>query len=662
MAYRSPSRPFPAFPTITADTPVSEAFAQEVRVAVSASGRLGAYNLAKPEGRKTQWGSQVRLRVGGVSLSQTPFEGHPEAETWCPDLNRHVLLLPDPGEKDGEPVGLMICPPSTPEMNCSGILAADAQGRGWFFNDATPDAPEPVSLAVPAAVQEFVLGGKPLTHFLPACGRFCIKYQNIYAVHGGLVPVPAVPASLDPVLAREQSILDAVAPVITEEAFGKILDTLTYPTKDGVFPGHSTPERKAFDDALEDFARQALIRVRDAGLCEPCPNNGPRGVTPMKLWDVFLTGKADAEETDASWDEMRAYHWAMMMPAFRIFQTALIEVGMDAENAIWAERNGGGKRVYGPNGYEDVPFSREEAKKVFPAFRDAVLTRLCEEAEAPGREAELRGDLDETYFALCDSVFKPVLCDRMDPRKTPLPVLETPKPLRHTVLTLPSGRLAMADWFRVPGFTEAIEALSEEPAGGFEINHAKGMDARAEAYIKKAGVAIVQVGNSSPSAYADGEGVWRMGHVDEEHEAFWVGETDERSAVQMPEEVWDTCTDLWANTFASPEAIVKVMMSSGEYADAAEAEATLAKYCEETYGAHIVDLGTTTLHVYAYTGAARRNEDGFPKIGGEVLSQDPWWRDTYILSATELSVDPALIEEEVWAGPELPVPDEDLRP
>lgn len=647
MTYRNAEHPFPEFPQITSDGPLSDEETWEIQKQAFASGRIGAYNRTYPEGEKNKWGHALNVLVDSLVVSRSPFEGVAPDSTRLPGTDLHVAVKGAEEGADGL-YGLMTCAERALGEARSGMIGMDVHGRGWFVDFSKKMQPEPISLHVPPAVKKFKLGGCELKDCVPVFGTFKISHQTIFDIVD-MAPVQdhvALDALIARRVARENAIEAAVAPVLTPETFATLLDTLEFPTQDGLFPAHGDARRSDFDDALTDLARQSLIRVRDVGLCAPCPNNGPHNVTAMDLWTDFLNGDVDREPgRDAPFRTKRAYSWALMIPAFKVFQTELIRASMDAEDRIWSETNPGVKR----DRNVDIPFTRTQAEAVFPDFRANVIKCLREEEAAPGLGSEHKSSLTGQNLDITESFLRPVLCDRMDRTRTPIPVVDPPKTVRHLTLTLPTGRLVMADWFRVKGFTEGMKRLSGEEEGGFDINYASGLNERAKDYYEKAGVVIVQVGNSSPYAYADGAGIWRMGHIDEDHDAFWDEDSD-TPKIPIPDPEWRTCTDLWANTFASPEAVVKVMMASGLHASERDAEEELMAYVQTSYGAHIADVGTQTLHVYAPTGAAEATcSEKMRGVGAGVLSDDAWREDAYVLSATELNVDPAVLSDEVWA-------------
>lgn len=441
---------------------------------------------------------------------------------------------------------------------------------------------------------------------------------------------PDVPSLLDSATqARVAAICDRH---LTRAALAPLIEISGFLETGKLFPAHGDwDRRKAVEDHIARLTQGLMEEMRAEGLLSPCPNNGPRDVAGITSWNAWLAGDLDPGDARARIDLERS-------PAFSVLSGKIVRASVE----ITRPRDAGDAGLDAAT--RAIDSAIESARSTFIAGHDPFGLR-------PGMQCRVTGE----HLHLTGSFYAPVLgryeAGRMDP--VPVPPIEAPKPVLHLEIALPSGRLAMADWFRAPGFKEGLETLCAEPAGGYEINSQAGLDARMRDYFEQAGIVIVQVGNSSPAAYPDRDGLWRMGRVDEDDERFW----DEDGAPiggGSPKPAWRTCTDLWANTFAAPERIVEVMMASGLHADRSAAEAALTRYCEETYGAEIVDLGIDRLHVYAPTGYGVHADAFAAAFEAAEIERRDWQEDAYVLSAKPLSVSPDILLEHHWVEPEWP--------
>jgi hypothetical protein len=387
--------------------------------------------------------------------------------------------------------------------------------------------------------------------------------------------------------------------------------------------------------------------LRGEGLLSPCPNNGPRGVGTLEAWNRWLAGAYDAPPEARDREHRYGEHQLVNAPGFKTVQNCLIRAVVEMERQVW-EREHPGER-WGSDSKEGA-INRDDVQA---GLRDAcarIITAYAEEETTDNIGfIDLQGRQTSERFMLEGSFLTPVLCAvPADYASGPvrLPPIETPKSIRHLELSLPSGVLCMADWFRIEGFNEGLRALIGED-DHYEINYADGLDARSRDYFEKAGLAIVQVGNTSPHAYADTPGVWRMGHVDEDHDAFWTEEGEPRPGVTAPEPVWRTCTDLWANTFADQEVILDILMASDRYPDRAEALRAFEAYAEE-YGVSVTEIGADRLHLYVPTGHGVHAEDFNEVFRAAELDPAEWREDAYVLSVSPLTVDPDLLAPCDW--------------
>lgn len=384
------------------------------------------------------------------------------------------------------------------------------------------------------------------------------------------------------------------------------------------------------------LVRTMMEEMRDLGLLSPCPNNGPRGVSEFKAWNDWLEGHPDP----------KAIHYLERTPAFDVLHhaltSALVGVSLNKERRL------------SPDG--KIDFARRLRIELDESEVDAIL------ADATGQARSLF--TGKTQFIRLRDYRCRLTGMNVDPGSSPLaPVLhgfepgsrkevrldeiEPARPIRHLELPLPSGRLAMSDWFRVDGFNEGIEAILG--ADLYEINYAKGLDERAHDYFTRLGLVIIQVGNTSPWAYAEGADIWRMGRVNEDHDLFWTKDGDP-NGVARPEPAWVTCTDLWANVMADHERIVDILMASGRYGGRSQAGRAIADHCETTYGVSTVDIGARVLHVYSQTGGGYGAGTFDSQFSAPEIERRDWQEDHYILSGRPLSVPDVLLEKHDWTA------------
>lgn len=665
---RHPKARFPDYPPLVATPEVRSDLLPVLSGQIALNDLHDPYNGFTVEGEE-RWGRPARFRLAEIRASRVPFERVPAEETRFASV--HILFVTDKGEL----FGINRCRPSTVGTEYDGVLIPDRKGRVWFCGErADPDAPAavptgserlfPVPVEVAPIFAETAMKGAPLTERLPASGRFYLGSQGELLWADRLDPVdPGLQARISE---RVTALVDREDRIrqIAERHFGEgSLDGLLlgreFPATGGLIPAyHAFDARKAFDAELFRVTRGFLEALRAEGLVEPCPNNGPRGVGPLAAWNRWLAGAYDAPPETRDREDRYGEHQLAEAPAFTTVRNCLVRTVLDMEKRVWERERPG--ETWGSDS-KDGPISREEAAA---GLRDAcarIITAYADEASTDNiGSMDLRSSQTGEAYALAGSFLTPVLCEigtayRLDP--VPLLPLETPKSVRHLELSLPSGVLCMADWFRIDGFNEGLQAL----IGGedhYEINSATGLDARARDYFERAGLAIVQVGNISPAAYGDTPGVWRMGHVDEDHETFWTEDGEPRDGVRPPQEAWRTCTDLWANTFADREVIVDILMASEKYPDRSDARAALEAYVEG-YGVSMADLGVDRLHLYVPTGYGVRKGDFSEVFRAEELEPAEWREDAYVLSAAPLTVDPELLEPCDWREREREAPETD---
>jgi hypothetical protein len=664
------NHPLPDLPEVVVPPFMDPLVEGEVRRVTLGLMRHDHRNVFMAEGRE-RWGRPERHRLARIHVSFQPFDDLPAEATLVEESGLHIAFETDKGER----FGAALCRAGYIPDSVDGFILLDRLDRAWFCGGEAGDEPrvmtgdEPVRMiscqTTPAMRMLGLNGAASIRDLLPAVGVFRIDTDGVIC---GVDDAWVAPCDIDPferpdihpaigrAMARIEAIVDREESirVIAERHFREgALDGLklgrSFPIEKNLIPAYDDWEpRKAFDAEISRITRGLLEDLRSEGFLAPCPNNGPRGVSSLEAWNRWLAGAYDVPETERNEADRWGERHLDEAPGFKTVHNCLIRAIVDMEFRVWEEQNPGQKR--GNRGDEKPVLSEADVDAGFREACRRIVKAYAEEETIDNISfTELRGGQEGQNFVLQNSFLTPVLCApsgdyRSDP--VPLPVLEIPKSVRHVEMSLPSGILVMADWFRIEGFQEGLEALLGKE-DSYEINYDKGLDDRARDYFEKAGLVIVQVGNTSPAAWNDTPGVWRMGHVDEDHEAFWTEEGERRDDVAMPEEAWKTCTDLWANTFSDREVVVDILMASGTYAARNDALQALVDYAEG-YGVSMTDLGVDRLHVYMPTGHGIRAGNFNDVFRAEELGHPDWREDVYVLSAQPLTVDPDILESCDW--------------
>ncbi|WP_137917169.1 hypothetical protein [Hydrogenophaga sp. 2FB] len=127
----------------------------------------------------------------------------------------------------------------------------------------------------------------------------------------------------------------------------------------------------------------------------------------------------------------------------------------------------------------------------------------------------------------------------------PLP----PTPLARVIevaIPAPSGRMLLADWFRMDG--NIFTSIVEEGKPSLSINTALGTQLQTEHFASRHGFLSVSVGNTSPRIVVRGDHLL-LACVDEDCSEF---EGDVRGGI---------CTDLWQATMIDQEVLTKMIQS-----------------------------------------------------------------------------------------------------
>lgn len=434
--------------------------------------------------------------------------------------------------------------------------------------------------------------------------------------------------------------------------------------KDAVPFGQDDPTFKiAFLGILGDLRTQDLLK--------PIPNADGRGLREVKAWNHFVdTGEVleHGLHSLAACPLPRALSWGVL--------SGMMDVVSDLREAAGLDRHAGSyeKERVGPKAL--MPMGEEHIRPI---------------AEAAAAEALLTGSGQKGFFSTSDitchktddrlywqdsQMLAPVLGnmiwgDRKLGTQTRFEPLETwiePRAIRHVEIAAPSGRILMADWFRIPGFTEGIR--DENEFSRKSISSDQGIDIRTRDHYERLGLMRIHTTNCVPQVIRE-EGLLRVGHLDEDHEDLWIVKEDggfEANTSAMPEVAGRVCCDLWDVTFADREILIDIIVAGGKVIEANggigdrdrpvpdyvtdrdAAGALLDAYVTENDVAVVDFEPGQTLHVYMATG--HRLEKFPEKFKSPDVQMHEWFEDMFIIADHELPVDPALLDEERWVRPD----------
>lgn len=113
----------------------------------------------------------------------------------------------------------------------------------------------------------------------------------------------------------------------------------------------------------------------------------------------------------------------------------------------------------------------------------------------------------------------------------------------------------MADWFRIEGFSEGVEAAMDPDAP--DISSHMGVDLRTQACFEELGLMRIHATNCAPSVLRDGA-VIRVAQVSEDDD------DDEDAGIQGADHVGRICCDLWDVTFADREILIDIIVAGRE--------------------------------------------------------------------------------------------------
>lgn len=416
-----------------------------------------------------------------------------------------------------------------------------------------------------------------------------------------------------------------------------------------------------------------LEELRDDGLLQPIPNGADRQIGEAVEWNGFVAqGRAGISEYGLNC-LMRAplpmaiAHGAWE-GAYDHLKALRVSRGFEM-HAGYSESDKVGAKADMPMTAEDLPAIAEAAASTARLMGSGMKLHVMIGRDITCRKTDTRLAWKE------DALLSPSLGiwhypewgTKGQSRFEDLAPWEAPKPMRHLEMTLPSGVLMMADWFRIPGFNEGVSDPEDEYKS---INSDQGIDERTRDHFERLGLMRIHTTNCVPSLVKDGDAI-RVGWLDEDHDSFWTDE-GKRTDVEMPESLGNICCDLWDATFADREILIDILVAGGEklaanagigergreiagYATSRdEAAALLEAYvAEHGYVRKLEFEPGTTLHVYMAAG------HGAQQFGETFRSPDlsdwEFMDELFIISTKELEIDPAIaekVEEAGWSWPE----------
>ncbi|MCW3783017.1 hypothetical protein [Defluviimonas salinarum] len=438
--------------------------------------------------------------------------------------------------------------------------------------------------------------------------------------------------------------------------------------------------RVAIPHPVKDLGLQAkildiLVELRGLGLLKPVPHGVDRGIHEAEEWNAFV---ADGAEAEPKW----GWQWIFSLPLPRAIGEGLFRAGLDA---IMEAREAAGLDAFA---------GRSQAERVGPkALMPVDAALIGEIARAAAETAAMYGSGQWKFFSTSEGPTCPKTDQRLrwsdehlldpmlgsyiypeggkmrDVRFELIGAFDAPMPCRHVEITLPSGILYMADWFRIPGFNEGVGKDDPDEAS---INSDLGVDLRTRDHVERLGLMRIHTTNCYPAVMREGD-ILRVGHFNEEHDDLWQENPEEpgdvvRTDIPEPDMVGRVCCDLWDVTFADQEILKDILMAGaaaieanggigdrgrevkGAPATRQEAQRLLEDYARENDIVRLEFAPGTTLHVYMATGG--KVELFAERFESPDLPKKAWIEDLFLISTRPLEVDPYLVDEPGWAWPE----------
>jgi hypothetical protein len=431
-----------------------------------------------------------------------------------------------------------------------------------------------------------------------------------------------------------------------------------------------------------------LVDIRETGHLKPIVHGAGRGIRAVEAWNKFVEQGMDALERH----EVSSLLNTPLPSAIGggIFMSSLRKIG-----DLRADR--GFDRRTGFKGIKQRS-EKQQSIPLEPGMIDEVVAAGVRGMEdAVSREGSDMHRAESVTCAKTDQILSWATGHLLDPILgkwemkevdgkenmifSPAEDYEARKPLRHVPVKFPSGTILMADWFRIPGFNEGVRGGIEEDYSGPSINSDLGVDLRTQDHFERLGLMRVHATNSYPAVCRDADMI-RVGRYDEDHDYLWKEDPDDPMNMIMRQDrvaevdtIGRVCCDLWDINFADREVLADILVegarilaengnldSFGDKVKTApatreEALSLLDKYVEDNSVTRIDVAPGETLHLYMATGRDVGNFDLY--FSSPDVQVRPYLEDMFILSSTELQIDPALVDEPDWAQGGRVQPEED---
>lgn len=284
---------------------------------------------------------------------------------------------------------------------------------------------------------------------------------------------------------------------------------------------------KPHDEVLDSAIAAFLRALRDAGRLEPVPAMYKRSHHLAHAWNAFVARTEDARQVERI--------------CFKV-SYALMNVlkVRKADDVCATYRN-----IVEQADAGDFEWFRVDAVEECQTTGERLLMEWRNWAPCLGSRPERA----EGYL------YRPLI---------PAAAIEPPTVVRHEI-DAPSGELLIADWFRIPCFTEAVLDPAEK-ACEYSISTAAGCQRQAQWYSRNFGFASISVGNSSPDllvregADADRSGHILLAHFEEDYRV-----KNDPAGGRMAGSV---CTDLWWVTVIDRQVLTSILARTLTQAEA----------------------------------------------------------------------------------------------